>query len=64
MNMSIESEGSCMKCGAVYGLDHKVWVGCDGCNGWIHATCTHFQIDSTNLPEKYYCKNCESAVEQ
>ena len=60
-NMSIESEVLCMKCGAMYGLDNKVWMGCDGCNGWIHITCSH--LDSENLPDNYYCENCELALD-
>lgn len=56
----------CFFCETIYflegGSDGKNWVGCDGCEKWLHKDCDP-RLDGIKFSEleeqDYYCPKCE-----
>ena len=48
----------CGVCGGVYEEETneiEIWIGCEQCDSWFHATC--LGLDSSD-PEDYICDSC------
>ena len=58
-------ERKCPACNGPYDSDDRIWIQCEGCQVWYHASCSVYDGYTEELEnETFVCADCEEAMPQ